>query len=863
MKKHGRMSETQPVGRKWFRAFALMFLGWNLAAGSGLASAAPGADALDRSFGDAGSISHIFSTAPVAVNPVGIVPHGEGYRVWAGAAGDLARFEYRADGSLDPALDGRGFRLIEPIATSDNNWDIPRDVAVQGDREIIAGGTWSLTSDLMKTIEPQTIVRVRADGAIDRTFGHGGTVISRDLRPARRVVVDRHGRIVTMAQVPKKGRLSSKRFRPPAIEIARYHPNGRRDRTFAQNGVFRRSIDWGTRMGAIATDPAGGVLVAVLEDLGDDRRKPDRTGRLLRLDPDGRLDRAYGRNGSASLGSRYRNPRRMTVRKDGRLLVGTVDRNGAARVSAFDDRGQPDTTFGNRGEASAEPDDPWAFDLDEITGLTVFGGDMIAVSGPQGLRILNGKGERLGVPDAELPAGGAGVAVAAPDGSLVTSARRVGSPALGRLLPDLTTDQEFKANADHRFELRRSAGRFTEQAVGLFDGGFLLFDLEYDGDVSWYQHWVRLRPDGRVDTSYGENGFAGGRLPGLGGLDLVRAVLPRPGGAAWAIGESGRTAAAVVISRDATVRWFELEEFRHRGLVGAAPTSRGRVLALGAVWRHRNSWKKERTGFLLARYRADGKPDRRFGRRGRVQSFFPENSAAKTAVTDRRGRIIVAGGTCGQYYSNCPVPSGQRRVITVARYLPDGRLDRSFGENGYIHTGFGAFAGVGSMAKIGGGRIAISIEGLCGPLCFNLSRVLVLKRSGSVDRRFGRRGRVALRLGRSFAVHRVLRGKNGGVTLAGTLESCRGRPEFTVIRLDRRGRFDRSFGGGDGILDAGARNGVGASTTVVSRQKKGTLTLGGYAEVKGRYGGIEPAFGMVRFRLDGKDGKTGVRPCRI
>lgn len=848
----------------------------------------PSADAgaLDRSLGDRGSLRHVFATAPVSINPVGVVPHGDGYRVWAGADGDLGRFEYRAGGSLDPALDGRGFRLIEPIAAHDDDWDVPRAVALQGNREIIAGGV--VARGGLAPDEWQTLARFQPDGTIDREFGNRGTVVSRDLHPAVQVAVDGNGRILTLARKPQKGRPPSKRFRPAGIEIARFRPDGSRDQRFGKNGVVRRSVGLGTRAGALAADPDGKVLASFMDEIKTDDGRREENGRVMRLDSSGRIDRFFGDYGTARLGSGYRRPRRMTPTGTGGLLVAALDRNDRAHALAFDRQGRPDTAFGTGGDATVatrSTGGEWGA-LHGIRDMAVFADGMIAVSGKDRLGVIDRDGAPLPVPDSQLPGRGAGVLFAAADGSLITVRPAVGSPAPGRLLPGLTADPSYRANAAHRFDLRKSVTGWFDAATGMSDRGFLLAGPWPDltspadrwkaatpakGSVRWLRQWVRLRPDGQLDPKFGENGMATEKKRGADNVEQIEQILPRPGGRAWGFGPLWRKTLAIRMDRRGVRDSFQLKAFRRQGFHAATSSPGGKVLAFGTRnwWRLKEGpgwdnywWDVVKEGFLLARYKADGSPDRSFGRGGVVRTFFPENSGARAAVIDGKGRITVAGGTCGEY-SNCSLEKGQKRVITVARYLRNGRLDRSFGRRGYVQVPAGGIAGVKSMARLKGGRVAISIDGSCGPLCFNLSRLLVLNRDGSLDRGFGRRGRLHLRLGRSFEVFRVRRARNGGMMLAGTLESCRGRPEFALIRLERHGRFDRRFGGGDGILDSGVRGGIGASTYLVSSQKKGTLTLGGYAEVKGRYGGVEPAFGMVRFRLDGKDGRTPVRPCRI
>lgn len=94
--------------------------------------------------------------------------------------------------------------------------------------------------------------------------------------------------------------------------------------------------------------------------------------------------------------------------------------------------------------------------------------------------------------------------------------------------------------------------------------------------------------------------------------------------------------------------------------------------------------------FLLARFKSDGTLDTAFGdpsspgsaaRRGWTATDFGGDDLATALTLDARGRIVVAGST----------RQGDRQQFALARYLPDGRLDTSFGpaHTGLVTTTFG------------------------------------------------------------------------------------------------------------------------------------------------------------------------------
>lgn len=85
-------------------------------------------------------------------------------------------------------------------------------------------------------------------------------------------------------------------------------------------------------------------------------------------------------------------------------------------------------------------------------------------------------------------------------------------------------------------------------------------------------------------------------------------------------------------------------------------------------------------GVALARYNPNGSLDTTFDDDGKVLTTFGDGQASASALAvDTNGRAVVAGHFYRSYDS---------RHWMLARYLPDGRLDATFGRNGAIVTRF-------------------------------------------------------------------------------------------------------------------------------------------------------------------------------
>jgi uncharacterized delta-60 repeat protein len=225
-----------------------------------------------------------------------------------------------------------------------------------------------------------------------------------------------------------------------------------------------------------------------------------------------------------------------------------------------------------------------------------------------------------------------------------------------------------------------------------------------------------------------------------------------------------------------------------------------------------------RTGsaFAIARYTRAGNLDRRFGRDGRVVTYFGPrgNSAHAAAVVNQRdGKIVVVGDGA------------------LARYTRRGRLDRTFGRGGKVQTELVTYSrgagGVsiqadGKIVVAGGGRTSRGRTGLA------LARY---DAHGTLDRSFGNRGRVVSQVGEfDTQAEGLVVQPDGKLVVAGN---------GVLARYSRDGKPDPSFGNEGQVFD-----GAG-SVTSLAIQRDGKLVTAGIG--MRRY----PSFSVARFLEDG------------
>jgi uncharacterized delta-60 repeat protein len=197
-------------------------------------------------------------------------------------------------------------------------------------------------------------------------------------------------------------------------------------------------------------------------------------------------------------------------------------------------------------------------------------------------------------------------------------------------------------------------------------------------------------------------------------------------------------------------------------------------------------------GFLVARFLANGKLDLSFGDHGStITSFGPNSSAyARGVAVQADGRIVAAGAAY----------IGKTWWFVLARYLPDGALDQSFGNGGLVATHFtnsvSAEANAIAISRQTGKLIVAGVAQF-GPGHSRFALACYLPHDGSLDASFGVAGEATIAIGTSSAARAVAISHSGQLVVAGS-GSPRDPHEygFVVARCEANGTIDPSFGQG-------------------------------------------------------------------
>ena len=203
---------------------------------------------------------------------------------------------------------------------------------------------------------------------------------------------------------------------------------------------------------------------------------------------------------------------------------------------------------------------------------------------------------------------------------------------------------------------------------------------------------ARLTSSGAADTSFGVDGQVfTDFLPGADdGYAAAQAVLLEPDGRIVAAGGGVANATSVDFAVARYLADGSLDPtFSNDGLVTTdfvgyfdeirdiAVDVDGRIVAGGQSCQFPGS-SDEVCDFGLARYTSTGAVDRRFGRQGKIRTDLGRDvgEGIRGVVLQADGRIVAGGETSG--------PGGAD--VGLARYRPDGRLDRTFGVGGLVIT---------------------------------------------------------------------------------------------------------------------------------------------------------------------------------
>lgn len=577
---------------------------------------------------------------------------------------------------------------------------------------------------------------------------------------------------------------------------------------------------------------------------------------VARVDASGQLDVGFGTQGTVSvpLGGAEVRASSVKVQNDGKILVGGVSDGNFAMVR-LQTNGSLDGTFGQGGKVVID----LGGDGDECVCLALREGGKILAGG---LKSHEGREDFAlvgcledGTLDAGFGVGGkivtslstyyrdrcTAVAVRS-DGKIiavgqVTSNTGVNECMVGRYASNGMLDASFAGSGRILFPLAADGGDANAVCLGA-GGNIIVAGRGQDGSRSDFAV-ARLTEEGALDSS-----FRGGWMTSsFGENDLPWDASVQSDGKILVCGGAGFPPSGhITVARYSQTGEID-ESFGTQGKARAYVAGRssyasrialqpdGKMVVIGNT-SLRDCW-------AIVRFLADGTLDSTFGEGGRVVTTMGAGKQEAFGVAlQPDGKVVVVGSA----------QPGTDYDFAVARYLPDGSLDASFGSAGKVITTLSSGEDVAwSVIVQPDGKILVSgwatNDG-------NLDFAVVRHHpDGTLDTGFGTGGRILTTIGqghdRAFDIKLQ---QDGKIILAGvsaTTISLGAPTDSVLVRYHPDGTLDTSFGS-DG-KSVTRFNNASSWTNRVGLQADGRIVTAGSAL---DFNGVRGAC-LVRYNEDG------------
>lgn len=322
------MSTPSRVRSRSSRALLVSFIvAPVLALALGVAAAAPAAPRpgrLDPRFGDGGIVvedfpNHGWGMAVALQRDGRIVVSGQENTVASGLR-NVAVVRYLTTGEHDPTWDGDGVVFTDLTGPA----DFARDIAVQRDGKVLAGGSGGPGLDF-------AVVRYLSDGSLDPSFGGGLGYVLTNLTGndvIRGLAVQRDGRILGAGFVHPG----------PNFAVARYLPDGSLDPTFGTGGTVITDVQGPDNTRGIALQSDGKILVVGYASYNF---------AVVRYLADGTLDPSFGTGGMVVTDLGQDDVcRAVAIQADGKIICGGYTGEGGG-LDPLDPEGDAPAALGD------------------------------------------------------------------------------------------------------------------------------------------------------------------------------------------------------------------------------------------------------------------------------------------------------------------------------------------------------------------------------------------------------------------------------------------------------------------------------------------------------------------------------------
>lgn len=553
---------------------------------------------------------------------------------------EIILIRYRPNGTLDTTFGKKGL-----VFTTFNTFDQTLALAIQSDEKIIITGSVANNNDGFSNF---FLARFGQDGTLDTTFGDQGKVITdigdRNDDP-NAIAIQKDRKIVVLGTSDIRGSAAD-------FAVARYNEDGSLDKSFKGDGKF--NIDFGDTYdaaNALAIQEDGKIIMAGVTSAYNSGTYDEFA--MIRYDDKGNLDKHFGVEGKVitdfDSSNEYINT--LAIFPDGKILAAGV----YAKIFEVDfaivryqTNGSIDKSFGDEGKVITDMGREA-----EVASMILQNNSKILVAG---------NANYFSYSNYDI--------------------------ALARYETDGSLDNSFSENGKLHDFYDAGASIVNDIAVQndgkILTGGYTFKIYDEDFEHSLFA-LARYEPDGSLDSSFGVNGIVNTQF-GVNGH--INSMVIQKDGKIVAAGTSGGFDEDHV---DFALARYNLDgsldtTFGDHGKVttdfggndygnSVVIQNDGKIIVAGYSFDYTN------TNIVLARYKPDGSLDHSFDGDGMLTTDLGGFDYGIDLVIQSNGKIVVAGRTTKDFFDNSD--------IVLLRYNPDGKLDNSFGENGKVVTDIG------------------------------------------------------------------------------------------------------------------------------------------------------------------------------
>jgi uncharacterized delta-60 repeat protein len=717
------------------------------------------------------------------------------------------------------------------------------------------------------------MVAAPGPGNLDSSFGGTGMVqlgFGRAYDLCQAVAVQSDGKIVVAGVREDSGQ----------VLLWRLGTNNMPDPTFGSGGVAAvtpphspsTAAFTGQPEIAVRVQPDGKIVVAgsMFAQSGF-TENPDRDFLLLRFNPDGTLDSSFGNNGIVSRDFGYDDIcSAMVLQSDGKIVTagtgtqytGGFSFNHYMLLARFDMNGNPDLSFGSGGKVvQTNESAAYALALEE-DGNILLGGYLSGAGGGNGVFRFTTDG----APDTSFGSGGKVIISAAgkisavaiqPSGIVISQPEMILAAGIGgggvlvaRMSLSGALDTSFNGTGVVSRPITSGSPVITGLASvisGFFRRVIKIVVSGYDYNSSDGFMAARFNNDGSIDTTFGNGGVVLTPLSGS-GYDQAYGLAFQSGARILLAGTSQLEPCESDFAL-ASYNWSDGSlntNFNGTGILvtnignrqaeakATAVQSDGKIVAAGYFVTGCGNGN----GAALCRFNPDGTLDPGFGSGGKVTATIgPESSEADAMIIQPDGKIVIAGNAYdGNNYSSM-----------VARFLPNGALDNSFGTGGSVITVNGTNgSSANALALQPDGKILVGAQ-----VSVNANDMGIIRYNpdGSLDTNWNGTGQFFTAIGSQRDQLSAVAVQTDGKVIGAGYSSFAGSAKFMMFRCNTNGTLDSTFGSFGRVVTQVGSAGIDAAYAMTLQPDRKIILAG--LSLAGAAPNYEGYVAVVRYNPDG------------